>query len=98
MLASLVYLQQGNVKKSKKLMKIVNTDEENFHIFRTTWEISIIFSGKMCLILKVTKMQDFTLFLGNAILEKPQEGKIEPSVFLGLRTSLAWCFCIDGCF
>ena len=26
-LTSLVYLQQGNVKKSKKLMKIVNIDE-----------------------------------------------------------------------
>ena len=36
MLTSLVYLQQGNIKKSKKLMTIVNTDEENFHIFRTT--------------------------------------------------------------
>ena len=25
--------QQGNVKKSKKLMKIVNVEEENLHIF-----------------------------------------------------------------
>ena len=33
MLTSLVSLQQGNVKKSKKLMKIVNIEEENFHSF-----------------------------------------------------------------
>ena len=31
MLRSLVYLQQGNVKKSKKVMKIVNIDEETLH-------------------------------------------------------------------
>ena len=27
---SLVYLQQGNVKKFKKLIKLANIDEENF--------------------------------------------------------------------
>ena len=32
-MTSLVSLQQGNVKKSKKLMKIVNIEEENLHIF-----------------------------------------------------------------
>ena len=30
---SLVSLQQGNVKKSKKLMKTVNIEEDNPHIF-----------------------------------------------------------------
>ena len=35
MLTSLVYLQERNVKKSKKLMKITNIDEENLHTFRT---------------------------------------------------------------
>ena len=35
-LTSLVNVQQENVKKSKKLMKIVNIDEENLHIFPTT--------------------------------------------------------------
>ena len=29
MLTSLVFLQQGNVKKSKNLMKIVNIEEDN---------------------------------------------------------------------
>ena len=33
MLTLLAYLQQGNVKKLKKLMKIVNIQEQNFHIF-----------------------------------------------------------------
>ena len=35
-LASLVSLQQGNVKKSEKLMKIVNIEGENVHIFEMT--------------------------------------------------------------
>ena len=54
---SLVYLQTGNVKKSKYLMKIVNIDKENLHIFQITWEISMKLSGRMCLmiILKDTK-------------------------------------------
>ena len=33
MLTSLDFLQQGNAKKSKKLRKIVNIEEENVHIF-----------------------------------------------------------------
>ena len=33
MLTSLVLLEQGNVEKSEKLMKIVNIDGENLHIF-----------------------------------------------------------------
>ena len=41
MLMSLVYLQQRNTEMSKnnkkeKEIKIVNVEEENFHIFRTT--------------------------------------------------------------
>ena len=33
MLASLVSLQQVNVKKSEKLIKMVDIEEENLHIF-----------------------------------------------------------------
>ena len=33
MLTSLDSLQQGNAKKSEKLSKIVNIEEENLHIF-----------------------------------------------------------------
>ena len=33
MLKTLDSLEQGNVKKSEKLTKIVNVKEENFHIF-----------------------------------------------------------------
>ena len=33
-ISSLVALEQGNIKKSeKKMMRIVDTDEENFNIF-----------------------------------------------------------------
>ena len=33
---SLVSLQQENVKKSEKMIEIVNIAEENAHIFRTS--------------------------------------------------------------
>ena len=61
MLTSLVHLQQRNVTKSKKLMKIVNIGEENLHIIR----ISMKFPGKMCLmiILKIIKNQENRAFL-----------------------------------
>ena len=58
-------------KNLKNLMKIVNTNEKNLHIFRATRRISMKFSGKMCLmiILKATKKQGFTISLENIILE-----------------------------
>ena len=61
MLTSLVSLLQGNVKKSKKSMKIINIDVENLHTLWTTWGISMKFSEKMWLIiiLKVSKKQGF---------------------------------------
>ena len=64
--------KQGKVRKSKKLMKIVNIDGENIHIFITTYLISMKFSGKMYLmiILKVIKKLSLTLFLGVIFLEK----------------------------
>ena len=43
MLTSLVSLQQGNVKKIEKLVKIVNIEGENLHIIWTTWGISMKF-------------------------------------------------------
>ena len=69
MLAPLVSLQQGNVKKSGKCVKVIDTEVENINIFWTTWGISI--SGKISLIikLKVTKNQDFTLYLENTFFE-----------------------------
>ena len=60
MLTSLVSLQQGNVKKSEKSMKIVNTKGENVHMIWMAREMSMKFSGKMWLmiILKVTQKTD----------------------------------------
>ena len=73
MLKSLVYLQHVNFEISKKLMKII--DEENLHIFRTTWGISMKFWEKNVSYEKVTKNQGFALSLENAVLEKPQSGE-----------------------
>ena len=83
-LTPLVYLQQEMSKKSKKMIKIVNTGEENLYIFRTTWGILMKFSGKISLmiILKVTKSQGFNPSLENAVLEK-QQGKDPPKSFKG---------------
>ena len=86
MLTSLVYLEQANVKKSKKLLKLANIDEENLDVFRMISSISIKLSRKMCLmiILKVTKKQGFT-----PALEKPQgESQIDTPVFLELNQGL----------
>ena len=76
MLTSLVYLQRGNVKKFEKFLKMVNIDKQNLHVFRTTSEISMKFSGNMCLmiILKVTKNQVFTSSQEKTVLEKPRGG------------------------
>ena len=61
MLKSLVYLGTGNAKKSKKVMKIVNIDKENIHIFRKIKEISMKFQGECVLcILKVSQKQGCT--------------------------------------
>ena len=61
-------------------MKIANIDREIFHIFWTTWGISIKFSGKMWLmiILKVRKNHSVTLPLENTFFEKPQRRSIWP--------------------
>ena len=70
MLTSLVSLQQGNVKKSANLMKKINIEGENLHIFRKTSGISMEFPEKMWLmiLLKGTKKQGFTLSLKNPFL------------------------------
>ena len=63
-------------KKSEKLMKVVNIDGQNLHIFQTTWGISMKFSGKMwvVILLKVTKNQGFTFSVEDTFWEKPQRG------------------------
>ena len=57
MLKSLVVLQQGNVKKPKKSMKMVNIEVENLRIFWMSCGSSVKLSGMMWLmiILKVKK-------------------------------------------
>ena len=76
------------MSKFKKVMNIVNIDGENLHIFWTSWEISMKYSGKMwfMMILKFTKNKGFALSLEDTFLEKPQQGgmKLTPSS-LGLK-------------
>ena len=68
-------------------MKIVNIDGGNFHIFWTTWRISMKFSRKMqpMIILKVTKKQGFNLSLSDAFWKNHRMGQIGSPALLGLR-------------
>ena len=67
MLTSLVYLQQGNVKKSRKI-KGVNIDKENLQL-RTTRKILMRFSGKMFLMTMLIVIKN-SLFRVNAMLQQ----------------------------
>ena len=53
------------------MVKLVNVEEENIHIFGGTWGTLMKFSGKMCLmiILKVRENKDFTLSVENTVLK-----------------------------
>ena len=62
------------------MMKIININEENLHIFQVLQEY------RLMIILKVTKKQCSNLSVENTILEKPQ-GK-----FLGLKDLLICWF------
>ena len=91
MLTLSVSLQQGNVKKSEKKMKIVNIEEENLRIFWMTWGISMKFSGKVSLmiILKIRKSRGSPCLskrciFGKAFLEGPPA---LPLAFLRLKIS-----------
>ena len=77
---TLVYLQQGNVKKSKKLMTIVNIDEENLHILK---DESFYESFR-----KNVPYDDYvrgtgprTLSLQNTVLGKPQGLRTPPHTY-----------------
>ena len=75
-LTSLVSLQQGNIERCEKLIKIVNIDRPKFHIFWMIWGISLKFSGKMwtVIILNVKKKQWFNFYAEDTFFEKPQVG------------------------
>ena len=70
------FFATSKCQKSKKLMKVVNIEEENLHINTTSWKISIKFSEKMwhmAIILKVTKKQGFTLSMKNTFRWKTEK-------------------------
>ena len=66
MLTSLVSLKQGNIEKSEQLARIVNIEEENPHIFWTSWVMLIKFSGKMWLIIILNPLSEKCIFGKNA--------------------------------
>ena len=68
MLTSLVYLRQENNKKSKQVMKIVNIDEKDLHMFRSYCLLKILKLEKK----KKRNSKGFTLPLENTVLQKPQ--------------------------
>ena len=71
-LKSFVSLQQGNeCQKNWKRDKIVKIEEENYHIFGTTWGISTEFSGKVwfMIILKTFTPLSEWYILKNLIVE-----------------------------
>ena len=77
-------------QKPKKLVNVVNIEEENLHIFWTSWEIPLKFSGKtwLMIILKVTKEQISTNSPKNIFLEEPHRERGGGGCFLavlGLR-------------
>ena len=62
-------------KKSKKLTKVVNIEEENLHIFWTTKGISMKFTGKMWLmIISKVKKEGLHPFSEKHIFGKSTEG------------------------
>ena len=98
MLTSLISLQQGNVKKSKKAMKIVSIEGESLHIFWTTWGLSMEFSEKtwLMIILKFTKKAGFhslslSLSLSRKIIFRKAAEEVQTNLlaFLG-RKILSW--------
>ena len=78
MLATLVSLQQRNVKKSKKSMKMVNIEGENLHIFWMTWGISMNILGKMWFMLTLQVIITGSL---PALLDPPSP-PLPPPLFL----------------
>ena len=56
LLMSLAFSKQGNIKKSKKGVKVVNIEEENLYLSWRTWWISMKFLGNMWL-MKILKAE-----------------------------------------
>ena len=80
MLTSLVYLQQGNLKKSKKLMKIVITGEKKSSYFPN--ELSS-FSRKVCLVIKLNVTKKTGLY------PYPKKYSFEKASLLRVKANLS---------
>ena len=75
---SVVYLQQRNVKKSKKLIKKLLLAKKIFMFFEGFAEFQWNFQEKYMITLKATKKQGLTFSLENAVLEKIAGRQIDP--------------------
>ena len=81
-------------KKKKKMMKIINIERENIHIFWTIWGNSMKFSGKTWLkiLLKVTKNRASHFVWKTHFWKNPRQISPPPlpplSFFSGLNLSL----------
>ena len=87
------------VKKSEKLVEVVNIDGENVHILWTTWGIFIKFSGKMLRMIIMTR----NFSLNDTFLEKPQGDRIDPppqsfTVYDTLLIQIYHCLCYPAIF
>ena len=76
------------MKIDENWLKLANTDWELLPIFWANWGNSMKFLGMMCLkiILKVIKIQIFTLSLGDTFFEPPNnvlELKVKSTVLAG---------------
>ena len=89
-LTSLVSLSQGNVKKSKKLIKIDENSQycqrKSPYLLNDLWNFNDIFRNDVAYDnIKSHKNQEFTISSADTFLKKPQEGSNCPPAFLGLR-------------
>ena len=98
MMTSLDSLQQGNVKNSKKPIKILNIEGENLRMFWSIWGISMEFYGKawLMIILKVRKNHGFTLSLEITFLVKTTGGSNWPISLFRVNVLLFWLVFIYG--
>ena len=85
----------------KKMMKIVNIDNENFHIFWKMWQIYEVFWKDVTYDdIKRHKKQCFTPYLEELVLEKIQRGQTDsiPLPLATLSGLMSGKFFCDVCF
>ena len=77
------FFATGNIKKCRKLMEIVNIEEENLHIYWTTSVISIIFLGSIWIMIILQVIKGLHHLLEKYIFKKTswERFKLTPNLF-----------------